>query len=53
MTLFLIIMHKLSEISSHFYERYDATDHADLTALQKCIIALRQFSLCHGRIYYK
>jgi hypothetical protein len=26
MTLFLSIMHKLSEISPYFYEKYDATD---------------------------
>jgi hypothetical protein len=40
-TLFLSIMHKLSEISSYFCERYDATGRAGLTVLQKCIAALR------------
>jgi hypothetical protein len=33
MTLFLSIMHKLSETSPYFYEMYDATGRADLTAL--------------------
>jgi hypothetical protein len=33
MTLFLSIMHKLSESSPYFYERYDAIDRAGLTAL--------------------
>jgi hypothetical protein len=32
-TLFLSIMHKLSEISPYFYEMYDATGSADLIAL--------------------
>jgi hypothetical protein len=32
-TLFLSIMHKLSEASPYFSERYDATGRADLTAL--------------------
>jgi hypothetical protein len=40
-TLFLSIMHKLSKISPYFCERYDATDRAGLTALQKCTAALR------------
>jgi hypothetical protein len=44
MTLFLNIMHKLSEISPYFSERYDATGRAGLTALQKCIAALCQLS---------
>jgi hypothetical protein len=44
MTLFLSIMHKLSETSLYFCERYDATDRAGLTALQKCISALRQLA---------
>jgi hypothetical protein len=44
MTLFLSIMHKLSERSSYFSERYDATGRAGLTALQKCITALCQLS---------
>jgi hypothetical protein len=35
-------MHKLSEISPYFCEKYDVTDCADLTALQKCTTALRQ-----------
>jgi hypothetical protein len=43
-TLFLSIMHKLSETSLYFCERYDATDCAGLTALQKCIAALRQLA---------
>jgi hypothetical protein len=33
MALFLSIMHKLSEPSPYFYERYDAIDRAGLTAL--------------------
>jgi hypothetical protein len=33
MTLFLSIMHKLSEKSLYFSERYDATGHIDLTVL--------------------
>jgi hypothetical protein len=41
MTLFLRIMHKLSETSPYFSERYDATGRVGLTALQKCIAALR------------
>jgi hypothetical protein len=32
-TLFLSIMHKLSETSSCFYERYDASDRAGFTTL--------------------
>jgi hypothetical protein len=44
MTLFLSIMHKLSEASPYFSERYDATDRAGLTALQKCTAALRQLA---------
>jgi hypothetical protein len=32
-TLFLSIMHKLSETSPHFYERYDRAGRACLTAL--------------------
>jgi hypothetical protein len=32
-TFFISIMHKLSETSSYFYERYDATDRAGLTVL--------------------
>jgi hypothetical protein len=33
MTLFLNIMHKLSEISPYFTERHDAISHIDLTSL--------------------
>jgi hypothetical protein len=33
MTLFLSIVHKSSEISMYFNERYDATDHIDLITL--------------------
>jgi hypothetical protein len=50
MTLFLSIMHKLSETSPYFYERYDATGRAGLTALQKCTAALRQ--LAYGMATY-
>jgi hypothetical protein len=50
MTLFLSIMHKLSETSPYFYERYDATGRAGLTALQKCTAALRQ--LAYGMTAY-
>jgi hypothetical protein len=32
-TLFLSIIHKLSEMSLYFCERYDATSRAVLTAL--------------------
>jgi hypothetical protein len=49
-TLFLSIMHKLSETSLYFCERYDANGRADLTALQKCIAALRQ--LAYGMTAY-
>jgi hypothetical protein len=44
MTLFLSIMHKLSETSLYFCKRYDATGHAGLTTLQKCTTALRQLA---------
>jgi hypothetical protein len=44
MTLFLTIMHKVSEISPYFCKRYDATGRTGLTALQKCIAALRQLA---------
>jgi hypothetical protein len=37
-------MHKLSETSPHFYERYDRAGRACLTALQKCTAALRQLA---------
>jgi hypothetical protein len=33
MTLFLSIMHKLSETFSYFCEGYDAIDHVGLTVL--------------------
>jgi hypothetical protein len=41
-TLFLSIMHNLSETSLYYSERYDATDHIGLTALQKCTVVVRQ-----------
>jgi hypothetical protein len=44
MIIFLIIMHKLSEISPYFCEMYDATGSAGLTALQKYTAALRQLA---------
>jgi hypothetical protein len=44
MTLFLSIMHKLSETSPYFCERYGTTAHAGLTTLQKCTAALRQLA---------
>jgi hypothetical protein len=40
-TLFLSIMHKLSETSPYLSERSDAAGHVSLTALQKCIAAMR------------
>jgi hypothetical protein len=43
-TLFLNIIHKLSETSSYFSERYDATNHVGLIALQKYTAALRQLA---------
>jgi hypothetical protein len=43
-TLFLSIMHKLSETSPYFCERYDATDRAGLIVLQKCTAALLQLA---------
>jgi hypothetical protein len=42
--LFLSIMHKLSETSPYFYERYDVAGRAGLTALQKCTASLRQLA---------
>jgi hypothetical protein len=42
-TLFLSSMHKLSETSLYFSERYDATGHISLTVLQKCTVVLCQF----------
>jgi hypothetical protein len=50
MTPFLSIMHKLSETSLYFCERYDATGRAGLTALQKCTAALHQ--LAYGMTTY-
>jgi hypothetical protein len=44
MAIFLSIMHKLSETSPYFCERYDATGRAGLTALQKCTTILRQLA---------
>jgi hypothetical protein len=43
-TLFLSIMHKLSEISPYFCEMYDTTSRAGLTVLQKCTATLRQLA---------
>jgi hypothetical protein len=43
-TLFLSIMHKLSEASPYFCERYNATGRAGLTALKKCTAALCQLA---------
>jgi hypothetical protein len=37
-------MHKLSETSLYFCERYDATDRAGLTALQKYTATLHQLA---------
>jgi hypothetical protein len=47
---FISIMHKLSETSSYFYERYDATDRVGLTVLQKCTATLCQ--LAYGMTAY-
>jgi hypothetical protein len=44
MTLFLSIIHKLSETSLYFCKRHDATDRAVLTALQKCTTVLHQLA---------
>jgi hypothetical protein len=41
-TLFLSIMHKLSEASPYFSERYDATSHIGLTALQNYTVVVHQ-----------
>jgi hypothetical protein len=43
-TLFLSIIHKLSETSPYFTERHDATSRIGLTPLQKCNAALRQLA---------
>jgi hypothetical protein len=44
MTLFLSIMHKLSEPSPYFSERYDVTGRIGLTALQKCTTVVHQLA---------
>jgi hypothetical protein len=44
MTLFLSIMHKLSETSLYFSEMYDATDRICLTVLQKCTAVVHQIA---------
>jgi hypothetical protein len=44
MTLFLSIIHKISEISLYFTEKHDATGHIDLTVLQKCTAIVRQLA---------
>jgi hypothetical protein len=44
MTLFLSIMHKLSETSPYFSEIYDATGCIGLTTLQKCTADVRQLA---------
>jgi hypothetical protein len=43
-------MHKLSETSLYFCEKYDTTGRTSLTALQKCTTALRQ--LAYGMTTY-
>jgi hypothetical protein len=43
-TLFLRIMHKLSETSLYFTERHDATNRMSLTLLQKYISVVRQLA---------
>jgi hypothetical protein len=47
-TLFLSIIHKLSETSSYFTEMHNATDHISLTQLQKCTAALSQLAYDMG-----
>jgi hypothetical protein len=47
-SLFLSIMHKLSETSMYLTEMHDAIGHIGLTPLQKCITALHQ--LAYGMI---
>jgi hypothetical protein len=44
MTLFLSIMHKLSETSPYFSEMYHTTGRVGLTTLQKCTVALHQLA---------
>jgi hypothetical protein len=43
-SLFLSIMHKLSETSPYFTTRHDATCRIGLTSLQKCTAILRQLA---------
>jgi hypothetical protein len=47
-TLFLSIMHKLSEASPYFSERYDATSHIGLTALQNYTAVVHQLAYDMG-----
>jgi hypothetical protein len=47
-TLFLSILNKLSETSSYFTKKHDATGHIGLILLQKCTSALCQ--LAYGMI---
>jgi hypothetical protein len=50
MILLLSIMHKLSETSLYFSERYDAIGRIGLTVLQKCTTDVLQ--LAYGMITY-
>jgi hypothetical protein len=43
-TLFLSIMHKLSETSPYFTERHNATGRIGLAPLQKCTTTMRQLA---------
>jgi hypothetical protein len=43
-SLFLNIIHKLSETSFYFTERHDAIGRISLTLLQKCTAVLRQLA---------
>jgi hypothetical protein len=43
-TLFLRIMHSLSEASPYFSESYDATGRVGLIALQKCTATVHQLA---------
>jgi hypothetical protein len=43
-TLFLSIMHKLSETCSYFTKRHGTSGHIGSTPLQKCIAAVRQLA---------
>jgi hypothetical protein len=49
-TLFLSVMHKLSETSSYFSERYDTTGRVNIITLQKCTAIMRQ--LAYGMATY-